>query len=114
MLSELKTLEEEASDDNTSVAEVPHPPILHEAWAWYIQNGGALLVFAASLTTALLLILVGQTGIGPAFTAAGWVLAGGTLLTVTVKACVSERPKKKSRGRDVALSRLSREGRRRL
>ncbi|MCJ1386428.1 hypothetical protein MMC17_009554 [Xylographa soralifera] len=110
---DLERLEEEDSANDASIAEVPHTQNLSEAFGWYIQNGGALLVFAASLTTALLLIFVGQTGVGPAFTTAGWVLAGGSLLTITIKTCVSERPKKSRKNGDVALTRLTREGRRR-
>ncbi|MCJ1387943.1 hypothetical protein MMC18_000786 [Xylographa bjoerkii] len=109
----LESLQED-SVDNVSTVEVPHPPSLKDALGWYIHNGGALLVFSASLATALMLIFVGQTGIGPAFTTAGWVLAGGSLLTITLKTCITERPKKSRRGGDIALSRLPHEGRRRL
>ena len=112
--SDLRQIEEEDNADDASIAEVPPPRYLYEACGWYIQNGGALLVFIVSLGTALLLILVGQTGIGPAFTTAGWVLAGGSLLTITLKTCISERPKRSRRNRDIALSPRTQEGRRRL
>ncbi|MCJ1436417.1 hypothetical protein MMC27_005796 [Xylographa pallens] len=113
ILSNLRRLEEEFNADDAFIAEVPHTSNLYEACGWYIQNGGALLVIAASLSTALLLIFVWQAGIGPAFTTAGWVLAGGSLLTVTLKTCISERPKRSRRNGDVALSHLTQEGRRR-
>ena len=105
---------EEYSVDDVSTTKIADTPRRTEALGWYIQNGGALLVFTASLATALVLIFVEQVGIGPAFTAAGWVLAGGSLLTITVKTCISERPKKSRVDRDVALESLTHEGRRRL
>ena len=110
---DFRRLEEDSADD-ASIVEVPHTPNLYEAWEWYIQNGGALVVLVASLGTALLLIFVGQTGIGPAFTTAGWVLAGGSLLALTLKTCISERPKKSRGNEEIGLIRLTREERRRL
>jgi len=112
-LLDLRRLEEDSADE-APTADSLHTSSLAKACGWYIQNGGALLVLAMSLVTALLLIHVGQTGVGPAFTTAGWVLAGGSLLTITIKACISERPKKKKRDGDTALDRLTQEGRRRL
>ncbi|MCJ1404883.1 hypothetical protein MMC11_008109 [Xylographa trunciseda] len=111
VIVDLSRLEEEYLAAEAPSVKIPHTSNLTEACGWYIQNGGALLVFAASLSTALLLMLVGQIGIGPAFTAAGWVLAGGSLLTITLKTCISERPTKSRRDEDVRLSRLTHEGR---
>ncbi|MCJ1471417.1 hypothetical protein MMC13_000056 [Lambiella insularis] len=105
---------EQAGEDNAETTTEMLRYSRLKVWAWYIHNGGALVVFAASLLTALLLIIVGQTGIGPAFTAAGWVLAGGTLLTLTVKTCVEERPKRNEDAEEMALRPLRRDGRRPL
>ena len=71
-------------------------PSLGELWEWYISTGSRFLIFLASLTTAIVMITFAKADVSTAFTVASWVLAGGTLLSVTVKAYSWERPKNTS------------------
>ncbi|MCJ1398301.1 hypothetical protein MMC11_001498 [Xylographa trunciseda] len=79
----------------SSVAKISKPS-LGQLWEWYISTGSGFLIFLASLTTALVMIVVGKTNVSTAFTVASWILGGGTLLSVTVKAFFWERPENTS------------------
>ncbi|MCJ1379416.1 hypothetical protein MMC17_002517 [Xylographa soralifera] len=81
-----------------AVSSVPKisKPSLSELWEWYVRTGSGFLIFLASLTTALVMITFAKTDVSAAFTVASWILAGGTLLSVTVKAYFCERPENAS------------------
>lgn len=93
----------QTADDHANTAEETRGNNLQDIWVWYIDAGGALIVFAASFMTALLLITVGQTGIGPAFTTAGWVLAARTLLILMAKTYMGVRLKRDEGVEEIAL-----------
>ncbi|MCJ1389368.1 hypothetical protein MMC18_002225 [Xylographa bjoerkii] len=81
-----------------AVSSIPKTskPSLSELWEWYISTGFGILIFLASLITALVMITVAKIDVSTAFTVASWILAGGTLLSVTVKAYIWERPENTS------------------
>lgn len=79
-----------ASVDNDS--QDASTPSLAEIWDWYLRTGFGVLTLSASLITALMLIVGAKKDLSTAFTVASWVLVAGTMLAVTMKTCLWERP----------------------
>ena len=70
----------------------PSRPSLADIWEWYWRNGSGTLTLMASLSTALILIFILKKDLDTAFTVASWILVAGTMLAVTVKGWLWERP----------------------
>lgn len=83
------------SEPSEPRVETKNGPSLFELWNWYLQTGLGAFTVITSMVTAVILIVGAKADMGTAFQVASWVLAAGTLIAVTVKICLSKRPKRR-------------------